>query len=169
MARKRVLLVIDYQRVFRTKNTEGTVGSIENLVKKVKWDGIIQTLWFNSQEEGSLYRKNLDYTEGSPSSRDAGLVKRFFGSKMFPRYDKYSCFDENISRELPADTVVYIAGWETDACVLGTCFDLFDHRVDFRVVTDCVASDNVEAHEAALTIIKRNFGEVALVTSKEVM
>lgn len=63
----------------------------------------------------------------------------------------------------------YIAGWETDACVLGTCFELFDKGVPFRVVTDCVASERQPAHDAALVIMNRNFGKVVFTTLEEVV
>jgi nicotinamidase-related amidase len=84
---------------------------------------------------------------------------------MITRYDKYSCVDENLVRQLYGDTMTYIAGWETDACVLGTCFDLFDRAVPFRIVEDCVASNNEECHNGALSIMKRNFGKIAMVQS----
>ena len=61
-----------------------------------------------------------------------------------------------------------LAGWESDACVLGTCFDLFDKGVPFRIVTDCIASERQNAHEAALVIMNRNFGKVTLIKSEEV-
>lgn len=64
---------------------------------------------------------------------------------------------------LHGNTMTYIAGWESDACVLGTCFDLFDKGVPFRIVTE-----RQNAHEAALVIMNRNFGKVTLIKSEEV-
>lgn len=66
-------------------------------------------------------------------------------------------------RLLHGNTMTYIAGWESDACV-----DLFDKGVPFRIVTDCIASERQNAHEAALVIMNRNFGKVTLIKSEEV-
>lgn len=80
----------------------------------------------------------------------------------------YSCVEDGLVRLLHGNTMTYIAGWESDACVLGTCFDLFDKGVPFRIVTDCIASERQNAHEAALVIMNRNFGKVTLIKSEEV-
>lgn len=162
---KKILVIIDYQNSFNTPESAKTVDKINKLATKHKWDMIIQTMWFNSQEKASLYLQNLDYTDCDPYDRLSGLVKRFKGAEIVTRYDRYSCLEENLARKLHGDVMTYIAGWETDACVLGTCFDLFDRGIPFRVVTDCVASKNEEVHNAALIIMKRNFGKVVLVES----
>lgn len=160
----KILLLIDYQKAFKK---EETVDNISKLATHHKWDNIIQTLWFNSKTESSLYMQNLGYGECDPNSKDSGLVKRFKNSVMVPRYDMYSCVDENLVHMIYGGAEVYIAGWETDACVLGTCFGLFDRGINFKVITDCVSSANTDVHVAALKIIQRNFGRSCLVESKD--
>lgn len=163
-----VLIVIDYQTAFKTPGSSPSMQAINKLAEKHKWDKIVQTLWFNSHEDSSPYIKNLEYRECDPYDRASGLVKRFKDSIMVSRYDKYSCVDENLARMLHGDVTAYVAGWETDACVLGTCFDLFDRALTFKVVTDCVASKSIDAHNGALAVMRRNFGEKALTTSSEI-
>lgn len=137
-------------------------------VAKIKSDDIIQTMWLNSKEPDSPYIQNLGYTENSAYDRGHALVTKFKDTKIFTRYDKYSCVEDGLVRLLHGNTMTYIAGWESDACVLGTCFDLFDKGVPFRIVTDCIASERQNAHEAALVIMNRNFGKVTLIKSEEV-
>ena len=150
---RKVLLLIDYQKGFKSACSKATVLAIEKLAKRGGWDDIIQ---------------NLGYTENSAYDRGHALVTKFKDAKIFTRYDKYSCFEDGLVRLLHGNTMTYIAGWESDACVLGTCFDLFDKGVPFRIVTDCIASERQNAHEAALVIMNRNFGKVTLIKSEEV-
>lgn len=165
---KKILLVIDYQKAFKNENSSKTINQINKVATARKWDSIIQTMWFNSQDTESLYLLNLNYNECDPYSNDSGLVKRFDKSVVMTRYDKYSCVDEELARKLHGDVVIYIIGWETDACVLGTCFDLFDRGINFKVVKDCVKSEHEDVHKAALRIIERNFGKDCLITSEEI-
>ena len=165
---RRMLLLIDYQKAFYNDNTKGTIKNIKNLVTKHKWDSVVQTLWFNTQQEFNLYMMNLRYDKCGAYDKDSGLVERFKDSEMIPRYDMYSCVDEELLFKANNCDEVYIAGWDTDACVLGTCFGLFDAGVTFKIVADCVASKRQNCHEAAMTIIQRNFGQKVLVTSDEV-
>lgn len=166
---RNVLLLIDYQKGFKSEGSKASVPNIEKLAKKCKWDLIIQTMWLNSQEPDSPYVQNLGYSENSAYDRGHALVTLFKDAKVFTRYDKYSCLDDEVARLLHGNTLTYIAGWETDACVLGTCFELFDKGVPFRVVTDCVASERQPAHDAALVIMNRNFGKVVFTTLEEVV
>ena len=87
---KKVLVIIDYQNSFKTPESAKTVDKINKLATKHKWDMIIQTMWFNSQEEASLYLQNLDYTDCDPYDRSSGLVKRFKDAEIATRYDRYS-------------------------------------------------------------------------------
>lgn len=165
---RKVLLLIDYQKGFKSDCSKATVPAIEKLAKRGGWDDIIQTMWLNSKEPDSPYIQNLGYTENSAYDRGHALVTKFKDAKIFTRYDKYSCVEDGLVRLLHGNTMTYIAGWESDACVLGTYFDLFDKGVPFRIVTDCIASERQNAHEAALVIMNRNFGKVTLIKSEEV-
>ncbi len=62
-------------------------------------------------------------------------------------------------RELSTQTgkPVLIAGFETDAFVLGACFDLWNECVPFRVSRKHVASGNFKAHEYGISLIVRQF------------
>lgn len=164
----RILLNIDFQRSFMSSNGAKVAPEIERVALKYKWDKIIQTLWFNSKDSTSPYVTNLGYTECSPEQRASGLVRRFKNSIMLPRYDAYSCMNDELLSYLRNVEMIYVTGWETDACVLATCFALFDRGYPFKVVTNCVHSKSADAHEAALVVMKRNFGECVLVTSNEI-
>lgn len=111
----KVLLLIDYQKGFKSACSKATVPAIEKLTKRGGWDDIIQTMWLNSKEPDSPYIQNLGYTENSAYDRGHALVTKSKDAKIFTRYDKYSCFD------------------------------LFDKGVPFRIVTDCIASERARS------------------------
>ena len=55
-------------------------------------------------------------------------------------------------------TKVDVIGFDTDACVLSTCFDLFNMDTNFRILANgCWSSGGVEMHEHGLAIMRRQF------------
>ncbi len=69
------------------------------------------------------------------------------------RKRRYSCFFgtelEILLKGLRADTLLLVGG-HTDVCVHYTFVDAHQHDYFCRVVEDCVAGSDVEAHEASL-------------------
>jgi nicotinamidase-related amidase len=54
---------------------------------------------------------------------------------------------------------VYVAGIDTDMCVLKIAMDLFDRSIEPVVLTDCCASTaGLQAHLAGLAVLSRNIG-----------
>ena len=160
--RQNVLIIIDYQKAFKNSNSEKTIKPINKLAKSFKWDMIIETMWFNSGDESNLYMQNLSYDECQLEDKAGALVKMFPNVHVFPRVNRYSCATEQFLAILNYNMDIYIAGWETDACVLATLFSLFDRGVNFKVVSECVTSKTDEVDEAARKIIKRQFGDVII-------
>ena len=53
---------------------------------------------------------------------------------------------------------VFVVGFDTDACVLSACFDLFNNNVNFSIIADgCWSSGGKKMHEAGLKIMRRQF------------
>ena len=78
---RKVLLLIDYQKGFKSNCSKATVPAIEKLAKRGDWDDIIQTMWLNSKEPDSPYVQNLGYTENSAYDRGHALVTKFKGAR----------------------------------------------------------------------------------------
>lgn len=54
--------------------------------------------------------------------------------------------------------LIDVIGFDTDACVLSTCFDLFNKDIPFRIIADgCYSSGGNSFHKAGLEIMKRQF------------
>lgn len=68
----------------------------------------------------------------------------------------------------PVDTIkswkgkyrdVALCGADTDACILATAFNLWDHTIRPAILLDyCISSDGEPFHSAAKTIMLRQFG-----------
>lgn len=73
-------------------------------------------------------------------------------------------------REYPkfsSGDIVYVVGFDTDACVLSACFDLFDLDVNFKIIVDgCWSSGGKKMHQAGLEVMKRQFGKAVDTTTK---
>jgi nicotinamidase-related amidase len=68
--------------------------------------------------------------------------------------------------EREIDTVV-LCGVDTDACVMATALDAFDHGLRPLVLSDlCASSGGDSYHQAALMLLERNIGRRQLSTSK---
>ena len=53
---RKVLLLIDYQKGFKSDCSKATIPAFERLAKRGGWDDIIQTMWLNSKEPDRTYR-----------------------------------------------------------------------------------------------------------------
>lgn len=160
--KENVLLVIDYQKAFKNNNSVKTIKIINKLARMYKWDKVIETMWFNSGEESNLYMQNLGYDACKLEDADAGLVKMFPATIVLPRINRYSCCTDDFFKLINYNMNIYVAGWETDACVLGTLFSLFDNGVNFTVVSEAVTSETDELDMMAKKIIERQFGNVLM-------
>lgn len=161
----KTLLLIDYQKGFHNDNSKKIIKPISKLVKHGQFDYIIQTMWFNSGVNN--FTELLDYEECKVDGKDAGLIKLFPKAHVFPRVNMYSCFTDDLKAILKYNMNIYVAGWETDACVLGTVFQLFDYGFKFKILEDCVASKNTELEEATKLIMLRQFGDNIFTLSTE--
>jgi len=62
---------------------------------------------------------------------------------------------------------LYFAGVETDACVYASMLDAFELGFEVHVFEDCVASGKRPLHEPALTMMKKQFGDDAVIDSTD--
>ena len=106
---------------------------------------------------GSIFRTKLNRDVCAPGSDDCELI-------LPPRaedwvFDKpgYGLTPVQVAQLRDAGiTQVLLCGIETDACILGVAFSLFDAQVDFQVEPDLCWS-SVGLHEVALKIIRAQF------------
>lgn len=155
-AGRRVLLIIDVQKQFLNGNTRRVVEFLQKLLREEKFDCVIQSCWQNSP--GSRYETELGYREG----RDARPLLHCPGETVLLRAN-YSATNYELLDLLRSGDEIFVAGLETDACVLATLFALWDRGFCFRVFREGAGTKREELQEPALALIRRQFGAQVLV------
>lgn len=146
-----LLVIVDLQRAFPVP---------PKLVEKIRrysrrFDLRIFTRFVNP--EGSLFRKLMDMHVCPPGSPDTALlIEPDEGDIVFTKAG-YGLTSRHIARLKRAGVKrATVCGIDTDACVLGVMFTLFDAGIDCRVKPDCCWSSS-GLHRPAIKIIENQF------------
>ena len=151
---EKYLLVIDIQPSF---NLEPYYSKVINFIEanRHNYKGIVATRFLNT--ENSVYVKRLNFRKA--------MSKERIPFKYDLLVDKFTCgLDKNVCDIYFSGRTVDVVGCDTDACVLETCFNLFEMDIDFRVLTNyCYSTGGIDYHEAGLKVMERNFGKEVLI------
>lgn len=164
---KYVLVVVDMQLGFNiNSSTKMAVDKLKILLdssNNVFRNNRIFTTFVNNKS--TLFCKILEYDDCV--NQDSYKII----DELSPYVDKcfekcaYSALTAELLQYLRSNEVdtVYLAGFDTDACVLATAFALFDNNIRPIIIQDCCASTAAKQtmHEEALDIIRRSFGKPA--------
>ena len=155
-----LLLVVDVQNGFVSDNTAYVVPKIVQLLSTNKFSRVAFTQYFNA--ESSPYEKFLQWfklkTDGEQALVDAIVP---FAHIVF-RKDVYTAINSEMRAFLADNNIdtVYVAGIDTDCCVLTTAVDLFQIGIRPLVLADyCASNGGPESHAAALRVLVRLIGE----------
>ncbi|MES2695004.1 MAG: isochorismatase family cysteine hydrolase [Verrucomicrobiota bacterium] len=154
MAPHRALLIVDVQRAF-----EPPPAFIEKLRRySRRFPCRIFTRYINPA--GSLFRRLLKQKCCAPGSRDTQLVIQPEPNDLvFDKRAKYGLSPRQIA-QLKRRRIrrITVCGLDTDACVLGVMFSLFDNGIECHLKEDmCWSSSGL--HKPALAIIREQFPE----------
>ena len=108
---------------------------------------------------GSLFRRALKQRSCAPGSSDTTLLIQPGRDDLVITKQGYGLAPKDIRRirALGAKRVT-VCGIDTDACVLGVMFSLFDAGIECRVKPDlCWSTSGAALHRAAMKIIETQF------------
>lgn len=155
----KILFVSDVQEGFLNANTRPVLPAIEKLLRRTDWDGIIASKF--EGRAGSLYERHLGYT-GMCASLERELWPPVARAATFEvEKTGYSALTPSVLDFLQrfGNPQVHVCGFDTDGCVLATCFALWDAGYAPILIEDAVASTGgKDVHDAALVIARRSFG-----------
>ncbi|NBW41728.1 isochorismatase family protein [bacterium] len=153
------LVVVDLQEGFVNEKTEQTAHDIKDLVEGAVFDPVVFTRFRNS--EFSPHRQFLGWDrllredeyrlwrEIEPLAKD--VFDKASYTSLTPEF-RHRLFTQNI------DTV-FVAGLDTDCCVLKTASDLFESGVRAVVLADfCASNGGEKSHKAGLLALRRLIG-----------
>ena len=158
-----VLLLIDVQRGFVSARTEHAVPRIRDLLD-CPFGTVVATRFVNVP--GSPYRELMGWT-GMSSPPDTDLLD-FVEERADAVIEKhlYTAVGGRLLallQERGAGTV-YIAGFDTDCCILKNAEDLFERGIPCRVLMHYTASNGGPAsYEAARTVLMRSIGSACII------
>jgi nicotinamidase-related amidase len=155
----RAIIIIDVQNGFINPSTEHIPAKIRSLLDAVVFEHRIFTQFFNPP--GSPYEELLHWTR-LRSDDEVAIVRELltYPSIVFKK-PIYSCLSPDFLRYAEAHQIkqFYLAGIDTDSCVLKCAVDLFEKGFKPMVLADCCMSHGGRvAHDAALTILPRFIG-----------
>lgn len=154
------LVLIDLQKAFINKHTEGVVDKIKKLVESNKFEHIIATKFINSIDSQFV---KLGVYEGCMNEDETQLINEIdFSKAMVIERCLYTGVTNKFLEYANENNITefYIAGLDTDACVMKTAMDLFEYDFTPYIIADCCASSGGEKyHLEALDLLKRNIGK----------
>jgi nicotinamidase-related amidase len=148
---KAALVVVDVQKAFDVPPE--IVDGIRRYVRR--FEHRIFTQFVNPP--GSLFRKNLDQHSCAPGSEDVRLLVEPAPGDIVIKKAGYGLKERDL-RRLKAAGVrkAIVCGIDTDACVLGVMFSLFDAGIVCHAKENlCWSSTGL--HEAGMKIIREQF------------
>ena len=153
---KTALLIIDVQECFTQSTSKEFIIAIEAL--QTDYSDVFISRFFNYK--GSGFIKHLDWQSCFKDSREFQLAFTPDSKAMVFDKNTYSSFHEKMSDF----DEIHICGLETDACILKTALDLFEHNIRPVVLSElCCSNGGNNLHQAALKILQRNIGKAQVV------
>jgi nicotinamidase-related amidase len=149
----KILVVVDLQKEF-VKDSHGKKVYKEavNYVyrNQENYSSIIALMYINDKRVNENMERLLDWKECQT------VQSLEFPFTYLQYHSGYSI------KEYPwinKDDVVDIIGFDTDACVLNACFDIFNIGCDMNILTEYIwSSGGWKMHDCGIAIMKRQFG-----------
>lgn len=153
MAQIEPLIIVDLQRAFAVPPQ--IIAGIERYARRFRLR--VFTRFVNP--EGSRFRKLLHLDVCPPGSPGTALLLETRPGDLVFTKQGYALTARHISRlKRMGVTRATVCGIDTDACVLGVMFGLFDAGIDCRVNPElCWSSSGTALHRAGLKILERQF------------
>lgn len=152
----KILLAVDVQQEFNNDDKE--YNKIVDYIKHAKengYDAVYATVCGNTPD-GSFVRYSnwtdcLDGVKPLDFTPDRSYFKTVYGLK------------ESDYLDMGKDNEYTVIGYNTGACVLKVCLDLFDLEYNFRVLTDyCYSSEGPIEHYHGVAVMHALFENAVL-------
>lgn len=154
------LVAIDVQAGFIGPHTESVVPRIVELASSGRFDHVVATRFKNYP--GSPYERFIGWDGLSdPESQAVFPALEALCERVFDK-GSYGCFTPEFEAFLAEKDVdrLYLAGIDTDCCVLKSALDAFERNLDCKVLIDaCASNGGPGSHEAAIVVMGRTIGE----------
>ncbi len=148
---EKTLLVVDLQPTFKV---EPYYTKLLNFIEKNRdnYSKIIATRFVNNPD--SIFVRKLGYKDCEKAEE-----LDFKADYIIEKNAHYDIRSGTI-KELLSNKNIDVMGADADACVLSTCFSLWNNDINFHILKDYIYSSGGDKYlEQAISIMSRNFGE----------
>lgn len=165
---KKVLLLVDVQQGFINKQTKECYTRIEELLNTNIFDFVAATQYHNfdnSPYERFLnwkqFKDKMDYSIPEEIERKIDII---FPKVTYAPDIKHILDTLNILINDKKIQEIYLAGFDTDACVLATAFSLFDNNIRPIVLSHyCWSGGGELYHNTGLSCLERSIGKKQII------
>lgn len=166
---KNVLILVDMQNGFtNNQRTNDLTKKIESIL--CLFDEVIATQYINY--DNSIYENLMSWSQLKNDDEIAIRAElQPYITEVFPK-SLYTCISPNFIQRLCQlndglyPTKIFIAGVDTDCCVLKIATDLFESNIRPVVLTEyCHSNGGEEFHKSGILCMKRLLGDKQLVNA----
>jgi len=169
-----VLIVIDAQIGFVNEASAPAVPVIADVLSRWQAAGGLSVLTQFVNRPESNYVDLIGWLAMMPGDRGVGFVPEVAflapNASLIVEKTTYSGLTAEVASFIEKNERrhLWIAGLDTESCVLATAVGAFDHGLIPWVLTDATASHaGAAVHEAGLLVMRRNLGIGQLITTAE--
>ena len=145
-------MIVDLQQGFVTNENRHVVEPLERL--QARFAHVVVTRFHNPP--CSPFRDLMHYDRFGSGSADTELAFVARPDAFVVERPLYTCVTQALLRQLDEWRLdeIYVAGVATEACILKTVIDLFEHHITPWVIEDLCDSDKgAEFHAPAMKVI----------------
>lgn len=164
-----ILILVDMQNGFtRHPQTNDLVDRLREMLSLKLFDEVIATRFLNHDQ--SIFERVIGWDR--LKSEDDRTLKPELVDAVSETFDKsiYTCVTPDFLQRVSQlnggvyPNKLFVAGADTDCCVLKIAVDLFEHNVRPIVLTKyCASNGGAESHKAGLLCLERLIGSKQLV------
>jgi len=134
-----MLLIIDMQEAFRTKESEQILPNILKLKKKFA-PKVVFSKFVN--KKGSLFEKQLNWTLFQKKEEQKLFSELQSPNSIELEHNGYTVLNSKLKKYIKENEIekIYLAGVYTDVCIIKTAMDLFDAGIETFVIKNACAS-----------------------------
>lgn len=155
------LLIVDVQAGFINDFTHHIPLRIVRLFQAGEYAPLIFTRFINDQEGPYCRFLNWNGCAGDPEINIVPELQPYASPDLIFAKSGLCGMPDELTGYLRENSIekIFIAGIDTDMCVLKIAMDVFDIGIEPIVITDCCASTaGLQAHLAGLAVLSRNIG-----------
>ena len=154
------LFIVDVQNGFITDKTNHIPGRIHELLEAKLFDHVIYSRFHNIPD--SPYRRFLNWNRlSTPEEQAIAPQLSDFENIVFDK-NGYTAVNNETLLFLDQNKIdaIFLAGIDTDGCVLATAFDFFQLNKKVYVLERyCASTGGAKSHEAGIVVLKRSIGK----------